>query len=289
MLGRVTALATNKDTVKRVFERYRDEVSLGKKGRRWEQVRIDRFLRTVIWVNKLATRVTSQDLKAWRDKRLTEVQGSSVNRELNLISAIFTYAMKEWDLPLEMNPVKLVKRPPKGKARNRRVAASELEKLWGSTNGKVPRKGYGAVRDYVPWVYEFGIETAMRLGEMCALRWEDVNLEKGYAFVRDSKNGDSRYVPFTPRARELLDKLPRHAELVFPVASESLGATYRKIAKALKIVDLRIHDTRHEGTTRLAKKLRDPLTLASVTGHKDLKSLKVYFNPTPEELVDMLK
>lgn len=50
----------------------------------------------------------------------------------------------------------------------------------------------------------------------------------------------------------------------------TLGAYYRALrAKAgLKAADLRFHDSRHEGTTRLAKKLPNVLVLSAATGHR---------------------
>ena len=59
------------------------------------------------------------------------------------------------------------------------------------------------------------------------------------------------------------------------------------VSNRLGITDLNFHDTRHEATTRLAKKL--PIQdLAKVTGHKDLKMLMRYYNPTVQELAQRL-
>lgn len=289
------AASVNTETVKDVFTRYAREVSTRKKGARWEDLRINlilvgnvkRAIKPARWAYKRITRVTPQDIQDWRDERLKAVSAASVNREMNLVSGIFTHAIKEWRLPLVANPVHLVKRPPKGKARERRVTPAELLLLQGE--GGVPREGYGAVKDYAPIVFELGMETALRLGEMGALRWAGVNLEEGWVHVADSKNSDERYVPLTPRAHEILAKLPRRGELVFPVNVASLGSTYRKLRKKLGGLDgLRIHDTRHEATSRLAQKL-NPLELAKVTGHRDTRSVMIYYNPTPAELVKKLK
>ena len=54
-----------------------------------------------------------------------------------------------------------------------------------------------------------------------------------------------------------------------------------------EIVGLTFHDLRHEATTRLARKL-DVLDLSRMTGHRDLKSLRRYYNPAAEEIADRL-
>jgi integrase len=53
------------------------------------------------------------------------------------------------------------------------------------------------------------------------------------------------------------------------------------------ISTLHFHDSRHEACTRLSNKLT-VLELARVIGHRDLKSLLIYYNPTPEELAAKL-
>ena len=50
---------------------------------------------------------------------------------------------------------------------------------------------------------------------------------------------------------------------------------------------LHFHDTRHEAITRLAKRL-DVLELARVVGHRDPRSLMIYYNETAEQLAKKL-
>ena len=53
------------------------------------------------------------------------------------------------------------------------------------------------------------------------------------------------------------------------------------------IEDLTFHDTRHEALTRLARKL-DVLDLARMVGHRDPRSLMIYYNPTASEIAQRL-
>ena len=54
-----------------------------------------------------------------------------------------------------------------------------------------------------------------------------------------------------------------------------------------KIEDLTFHDSRHEACTRLARKI-DVLDLARMIGHRDLRSLMTYYNPSASEIADRL-
>jgi integrase len=60
-----------------------------------------------------------------------------------------------------------------------------------------------------------------------------------------------------------------------------------KACRQGEIENLRFHDSRHEGLTRLARKL-DVLDLARMVGHRDPRSLMIYYNPTATEIAERL-
>jgi len=66
-----------------------------------------------------------------------------------------------------------------------------------------------------------------------------------------------------------------------------LASLFLKARKTCGIKDLHFHDSRHEATTRMAKKL-DVLDLARQLGIRDLKILMVYYNATAHEMADSL-
>jgi len=74
---------------------------------------------------------------------------------------------------------------------------------------------------------------------------------------------------------------------VFTVNLANADALFRRVRDRLGIENLHFHDTRHEATTRLARKL-DVLDLARMTGHRDPRSLMVYYNATASEVAGRL-
>ncbi|MGU2502411.1 tyrosine-type recombinase/integrase, partial [Pseudomonas aeruginosa] len=89
---------------------------------------------------------------------------------------------------------------------------------------------------------------------------------------------------------ELLQVLVNAAgdrEDLFTLSSKSADVLFRKVRDRQKIDGLTFHDTRHEATTRLARKL-DVLDLARMTGHRDPRSLMVYYNATASEVASRL-
>lgn len=280
-----------KTTVAELFEKFRAEVAPSRKGARWEQVRLGYFLRTADFVHRRLDQITSEDLRSWRDERLKKVSAASVNRELNLISGVFSHAIKEWGLPLVENPVHHVKRPAgTGRHRNRRVSEQEIGELLRAAGWQQDRQP-AAGRDYVGWAILIAVETAMRLGEICSIRIADIDPPSRCITLHDTKNGDTRAVPLSTKALEMVTFLSQGRgahELLVPLAPESLGLYFREARKKAGLVGVRFHDTRHEAATRMSQKLTNVLELSAVTGHRSLQSLKRYYNPRPHELAAKL-
>lgn len=262
----------------KLFEKFRDEVCPTRDGCRWEKTRINKLIREASWMQLPLSQADADQLQEWKIKRNKEVGDSSVNRELNLISGVFTHAIKEWRIKLPSNPIRGVSRPPKTKDRKRRIQQWEIDAIWEQRSKRVQTVSW-----YIPVMFEFAIETGLRVSELARLRWVDVNWNEKWIYVLPGKNGEDRYTPTTIRALELLRMLPQEGGRVFPVGAGSLDKMFREMRGRTSIVDLHFHDSRHEAVSRLAKQF-PILQLAAIIGHKDLKSLLVYYNPTPAEL-----
>lgn len=140
--------------------------------------------------------ITAPDIADWRDRRLVKVSGSTVNRELCLISSVFTHAMKEWRMGITANPCSLVTKPRKPRPRTQRVSLTERQEIvkrleWdGSSEPKTSPQ-------WVAFAFYLALETAMRKGEILSLNWSDVDIEARHAHLDITKNGDKRYVPLS--------------------------------------------------------------------------------------------
>lgn len=295
--GKATGIQAGK-TVGDTFDRYEKEVSTGKRGHRFEALRLaaigdwklkDAPFRDVQFRDIRLVDATSEVLGKWRDHRLNvdKVTGSTVNRELNLLSNVFTVAAKEWKW-IATSPTTDVRRPKESKPRDRLYTDDEIERICfalGFDLGDEQRAE--TVSQRVAVAFLFAIETAMRAGEICGLLPRDISGR--VATLTETKNGTRRKVPLTKRAVELLELLPAPGEgaPIFNVTSKSLDTLFRKAKARAAIDDATFHDTRHLAITRLAKKLH-VLDLARMVGHRDLKQLQVYYNETAEEMAKLL-
>lgn len=297
---RETEIRTEKETgiqrgrtVEDAFRRYEKEVSVHKRGHEKEAIRLAAIGRMPIddvpfaeW--KLAD-VTPEVLGKWRDRRLNvdKVLGSSVNRDLNLLSHVFSSAVKEWKW-IAKSPTTDVRRPADPPPRDRLYSADEIERLCAALGIDVDQaEPVESTTQRVGIAFLFAIETAMRAGEICALRPEHISGR--VATLLETKNGTKRAVPLSSRAAALLKLLPAPDEggTVFGVTSGSLDALFRKARTRAMITDATFHDARHLAITRLAKKL-GVLDLARMVGHRDLRQLQVYYNESAADMAARL-
>lgn len=267
-----------------LLTRYRDSVSINKRGKRWETIRLNKVIQTDKIAQVRLPDLSAVHVAAWRDRRLAEISAASVHREWNLLSHCCAVAIKEWQWLTE-NPFREVKRPPEPAARWRRITDDEIDRLMmalGYAYDQTPETTTARVCA----AFLFAIETGMRAGEICGLTWEHV--KERHVHLPQTKNGTRRDVPLSQEARRIIDQLPKIGDLVFNISVASLDALFRKGKARCLIDDLHFHDARHEALTRLSSKL-NVMELAKIAGIRDLRILQnVYYNPKIEDLADKL-
>lgn len=277
-------------TVRDVFERYEREVAPNFKGRNSLGI-LKRVIRDAAFMDLVLSKITPLDIRQWRDDRAQDIQPQSVHRELNTISVVFTHAIKEWGVPLASNPCHSVSRfKGADKSRDKVWSPADVTTLLDAIGWREDMP-LGEGRDYVGWALLLGIETAMRIGELCALRVSDFHPAEQYAQLRDTKNGDDRQVPLSTTAIKYLmilcaNKMP--TDKVFPLIAATLGEYFLEARRKCGLEHLVFHDSRHTAATQLSAKLPNVLELSAVTGHRSLKSLKRYYHPTPAAIAGKL-
>jgi integrase len=268
----------DRTTVAEAFSRYEREVSVNKKGARQEKTRIKTWSESKYGGRSLAE-LRSSDLAEYRDARLKEgMSTNTVRLSLALISHLYTVAIKDWGIEGLTNPVAKLRMPKGSNERDRRPSGAELKAII---------KAAADIHHEMPAIIEIAVETAMRRSELITLRRDHIRGK--HALLEDTKNGTRRLVPLSARARELLDSLPARLDgQVFSLAPHSATQYFVKACKEAKVVDLHLHDLRHEGTSRFFEKGLSMMEVASITGHKTMSMLKRYTHLCPDSLADKL-
>lgn len=272
-----------KTTFKEIIQRYIKEVTPSMKGRSEDTIRLNAICRRPI-ANLSMTSLTPSKIADYRDERLKSVSNGTVIRELCYLSSIINHARREWNINID-NPVSLVRKPPSPAGRSRILSTNEKDNLLEAlTATKKNRRNI-----WMKPLVEFALETAMRRGEMLSLKWSNVDYSKQIAFIADSKNGESRYVPLSKYAVKILQDLPKSIDgRVFPINDFCVAAYFMKATKRAEIQDFHFHDLRHTSITNLMGKVSNLIELSAISGHKTLSMLKRYTHINVEDIARKL-
>lgn len=264
-----------------VMQRYLEEVTPTKRSAKRETEGIQFMQRSKMASYSMA-KLTPTAIADYRDLRLKTVSAGTIIREICILSSMINHARREWSLAIA-NPCALIRKPATPIGRNRVLKADEEALLLDELKPRGRRS---------PWMVPLvtlALETAMRRGELLALRWEHIDLSAQTALLPMTKNGTARVVPLSRKAVAVLAELPRLEEgLVFPISHMTMHNCFRDARERAGIKNLHFHDLRHTATSRLAEKLPNVIELASVTGHQTIQMLKRYYHPNAEALAQKL-
>jgi integrase len=241
--------------------------------------------------------------------RIEKQSEASQLRHLRQLSACLTTAVDEDRGYLSNNPIpafikkQRLKAPKRGKAP---FEDGELERMWAAYRAYEPVYGHAA---------RFSAESGLRLGELVALDWPNVDLTNGRVFVEFTwdeeagpvkpKDGEARHVYLTKEAREVLEEWvavvgARDAGPVFPnpIGGGRLVArqVQRRLGNAMEDAGvpkqhpgLRLprsfHSFRYTTSVLMQRRGKDPRFIEQTLGHSTLElSFNVYGQWTPEQL-----
>ena len=276
-------------TLRTILHRYIREKLKDKSDKKRERSKFNVILRHDI-VKRMLAELRTSDFAKYRDQRLElGITNSTINRELSAMRVAIQTSIDEWDCWIPENPIKGSVKLSENPARERRLEAGEYEKLMIACKRNTK---WSSPSIYWCPAINFAIETAMRLSEQLQLNWKYVDMEKRTAHLpaATTKTKESRTVPLTDKAIEVLKELPRHIQgRVFPMSLNYHNRGWRALCKRAGVHGLRWHDLRRESTSRMFEKGLSITEVQSVTGHKTLQMLADYTQHPAEILAEKLK
>ena len=158
------------------------------------------------------------------------------------------------------------------------------------------------------------LTTGMRIGEICGLKWGDIDLEKGVIKVRRTiqriyiVNQSIRYTKIisdTPKTKNSIRDIPISSELSKTIKSlkklvndnyyvvtndekptepRTYRNYYKRFMKKLGINELKFHGLRHSFATRCIESKCDYKTVSVILGHSNISTtLNLYVHPNLEQ------
>jgi integrase len=269
-------------TFGQVADRYlRDESPKKKDAVAWETRRMGYF-KAHFGEKTPILGITRKHVAQWRDKRLETVSGSTVNREANLLSALFRKARIDWEY-MQTNPMETVKMPKEAAPRtvlwNWRQIRAVLRYCQASHGIKTQQCGIA---------FHIALHTGMRLKEvLIAKRVGNIIV------IDDSKTtekGERVEIPTTSQGRRVMDRYgavpwqiePNEASVLFHKASLACGVRKPKVDGPT------FHDSRGTALTHMAR-LMPVEQLKRISRHRDINTLvDAYYRETNEQIASRL-
>ena len=278
--GNFTQSYVHLKTLRDILEKYRNDITSKKRGRDAEDYRIKKMMKHSICLKEI-TVISPTHFAYYRDERLKQVSPTTVRKECTLVSHALNVAKNEWGCLIGNNPLSMIKLPTNNPSRTRRLLKGEYQTLKKACK-----------QNPNPWFYPLfilAIETGMRRSELLNIKWQNININNSLCKVLYTKNGEERIIPLSTKAIEVLKQLPRAIKgKVFPLNKTTVRSLWERTCKETNIKGLRFHDLRHEATSRLFEKGLSIMEVASITGHKDIRMLRIYTHLQTNNLVKKL-
>lgn len=256
--------------------------------------------------DKLAKDLTGGDFIAFGRELRQDRAASTVEQYVGYLAGALNYAGSDpaWECSgisgkaaEDARPF-MVKNNIIGKSipRKRRPQADEIERLlaYFAEQNRHPICTTDMVK-----VTRWQLASARRIGESCALRWEDWNREAQTILVRKMKDPKNRnkqkWVALPNDAQALLvewyEVRDPNEPRILPFVSKTCSARYTLAKKELAIENLRLHDSRRDRTSRLIED--EGLTAeqaTAFTGHETAQILdRTYKVLDPAKVVKLIK
>lgn len=158
------------------------------------------------------------------------------------------------------------------------------------------------------------LTTGMRIGEICALTWDDVDIVNGVICIRKTieriyiLDGEKRHTEIiigTPKTQNSIRDIPMNKELLKmlrplkrivngkfyvltneekPTEPRTYRNYYKRMMEQLNIPPLKFHGLRHSFATRCIESNCDYKTVSVILGHSDITTtLNLYVHPNMEQ------
>ena len=231
---------------------------------------VERFMRDV------ASGKTAADVKTKkRGRAIVEGGKGTATRTVGLLGGIMSFAVARRFRA--DNPVRGVKRYPDKKGETF-LSAAELGRIGAALADAEAAGANPSARGSIRLL----AFTGARKSEIAALRWREVDLDRGYLRLGDSKTG-AKVVPIGAPAIEILSAVAavEGTDFVFPASSgeghfQGTEKVWRAVRAAAGFPSLRLHDLRHSfASVGLARGDALPV-IGAILGHADVKTTSRY-------------
>ena len=235
--------------------------------------------------------------KGIEDLGLDPVASSTLQHELLHIRGVLSHAAVMWDIDIDLNAfdrataqLRKTRQISSSQKRDRLPTNDELMALTKYFAQKWRNPNYSYPMHLIIW---FAIYSCRREAEITRMKLIDFDRHNNSWKIRDLKNptgskGNHKEFNVLPQCKKIIELLSETEvrarmlkrgygdEYLIPLSPKTIGGEFRKACKLLGIDDLRFHDLRHDGCTRLAEQGFTIPQIQQVSLHDSWGSLERY-------------
>ena len=224
-------------------------------------------------------------LQGFIDGRLKDGAGGvTISGDLSALSSVLRWARAAKNLDIDPDLAAAARQSltarkinTRSEERTRIPTEDELRQILdfvdGNTRLKIP----------AGTIVRFAATSAMRLGEICRIRIEEISWNEKTVLIRERKDPkrkdrNDQVVPLLGEAYDIAREVAgaRTDGRLFPYNSKSVSEIFTRTTRRLGIEDLHFHDLRHLAITNLFRAGLPIQLVAVVSGHRDWRHLKRY-------------
>lgn len=231
-----------------------------------------------------------QGRRKTRDKIIAGNKPATINRLTATLKHMMTKAV-EWELVEEeaLKKIRRVKQLEENNGRLRFLTHEECQRLTKCCNILLRP------------IVVTALNTGLRKDNILSLEWDkNVDLNHGFIFVTQTKNGKRLEIPLNQTMRDILTDLyrgtkerPRRVDIPFVFYDPSTGKRYQDVKRSFatacrkaEIKDFTFHDLRHTFASHLVMAGVDLATVSKLLGHKDIKMTLRYAHLAPSHMLN---
>ncbi len=222
-------------------------------------------------------------LKNGKLKRTGDISEVTIHHEMNLVRHAFLLAKTKWRI-LNHTPFEFVTLPKGDKQRKRFMSVQEADKV------------VSECPDWLRPMVVIGLDTGLRISNIACLKWSQVDLFQRVINIPKTKNDDPVCIPMTDRVFVLLKEFQKESKVSI---NWVLGKPYKRnqISKGFKRVirklgmdeEITFHSIRHTFCSHMAIQGANLNDIATLAGHRDLRSAKRYSHLNTERKREVIK
>jgi integrase len=215
-------------------------------------------------------------------KRIGDISEVTLHHELALVKHAYYLAINNWGI-LKHNPFDSVTLPKGDRQRTRFLSVEESIKV---------------VKESPAWLRPMvilGLDTGLRITNICELAWNQVDFFSKTIQIEKTKNQEGVCIPMTERALKTIKGFRRDDSFsdiwVFgkKYKRDQVSKAFKRVCRRLQLDDVTFHTLRHSFCSHLAINGANLNDIASVAGHKDLRSARRYSHLNSDRKREVIK